>query len=565
MDSEFIEKSYMTEGKHRYWPYINAIGFAMVFELFFLVVLYKAFQVPITHDEAYTALIYPKYSYWQLMMYPSSYTNNHILNTLLVKLLISMFGLEQWLVRLPNILAFLVYTLAVFRITRSVTRRDSPLFLLGAVLFLCSSYFLDFFSLCRGYGLSNSFCALSISFLLTGAKQGKTRDLWLAFLFGLLASYANFSSLIFWVSVTAMVFFYLFWSFRDSIRKLALHLALLAVSCIGYGLLILSPILKMQQDNMFRFFSAANFYSDTMLNLAHHIRTGDFSITWADHLIAVLLIGAVLTNVLYILFRFMKAHRDPEWFRQPAFITGMAVLLTVLVNVLQHILLKTPYLSGRIGLFYFPLFISALVAFLGTFMPLKRQAIAGMASILVSCGLLVNLGGTLSLRSVQEWWFDANTFTVLDLLNTVEKDHVVRLHTDWTYYPSFAFYKKTGRMPNIILEEYNEQLDSNSKADYYYAYSYNYNALKSRFEPFWEAGNTPMLMKATRHLDLTAGELEHQDIEQVSIYKSFIRKNPGWVHVIAQKAVARRITFDEMLTRDAMYMVAVQTNKRYHQ
>ena len=79
------------------------------FLILFSFILYKAVHLPITHDEFASSVYYPAFGVWEIMMYPDYWPNNHILNTLLVKLSESVFGIEPWSVRLPNLLAFIFF------------------------------------------------------------------------------------------------------------------------------------------------------------------------------------------------------------------------------------------------------------------------------------------------------------------------------------------------------------------------------------------------------------------------------------------------------------------------
>ena len=97
------------------------------------------------------------------MMFPDNWPNNHILNTLLVKYSIALFGAHSWSVRLPNLLSFLLFAWAVYRIACLLNPRSFWL-PVTAVLFFANPYLLDFFGLSRGYGLSVALEMTAISF-----------------------------------------------------------------------------------------------------------------------------------------------------------------------------------------------------------------------------------------------------------------------------------------------------------------------------------------------------------------------------------------------------------------
>ena len=114
---------------------INIFFFFLLIELLFLLIIYKVFHVPITHDETATTELTHDYNYWQIMMNPNNNPNNHILNALFTKFFIWALGAKQWVVRLPNLHSFLVYAFAVFKINKTVLKTSSIFFIPATILF----------------------------------------------------------------------------------------------------------------------------------------------------------------------------------------------------------------------------------------------------------------------------------------------------------------------------------------------------------------------------------------------------------------------------------------------
>ena len=147
---------------------LNRYALILAIGIITILLLYKAVHIPILKDEWETPVKYINHSVWDIMMYTSNSPNNHILNTLLVKLFVFVFGSrDQLILRLPNILSFLIYGCAVFRINRVVLKEDSYFFIPASLFFMVNTYLLDFFGLCRGYGLSSSLALLSVSFMVS--------------------------------------------------------------------------------------------------------------------------------------------------------------------------------------------------------------------------------------------------------------------------------------------------------------------------------------------------------------------------------------------------------------
>ena len=70
----------------------------------------KAYRLSFTHDESYTYLHYVHQGFMDIISYKTPYTNNHILNTVLIKYFEELFGKSELIYRMPNILAFILYS-----------------------------------------------------------------------------------------------------------------------------------------------------------------------------------------------------------------------------------------------------------------------------------------------------------------------------------------------------------------------------------------------------------------------------------------------------------------------
>lgn len=122
--------------------------------LLFVYVVLRAIYVPTFHDEAATFFHYlvpgkflPYSAHWD--------ANNHILNSALAYLSYKTFGTELIWIRLPNVLAFLIYGFYSFRLCSGLKNQ-----LIRALTFLAlltAAFPLEFFSQARGYGMSLAF------------------------------------------------------------------------------------------------------------------------------------------------------------------------------------------------------------------------------------------------------------------------------------------------------------------------------------------------------------------------------------------------------------------------
>ncbi|MDO8898819.1 MAG: hypothetical protein Q7V19_14310, partial [Bacteroidales bacterium] len=122
--------------------------------------------------------------------------NNHLINTWLIRQSTRLSGSNSELaLRFPNVLAFLVYGIAVWLILKP-WKNNPLLYFSGYGLLLLNPYMIDFFSLARGYGLALAFGLMAIYFFVKTREPGQmkyfARDFFFSMLFSLLAAWSNF-------------------------------------------------------------------------------------------------------------------------------------------------------------------------------------------------------------------------------------------------------------------------------------------------------------------------------------------------------------------------------------
>ena len=105
--------------------------------------------------------------------------NNHLLNTLLVKLMTGAFGEREWAIRLPAVLFGIATIPTMYWVARSAASRVASLF---AALLLAVSYHHIFFSQnARGYSGYLLFSLLSTGFLIRGLEADRLW-IWIGYL-----------------------------------------------------------------------------------------------------------------------------------------------------------------------------------------------------------------------------------------------------------------------------------------------------------------------------------------------------------------------------------------------
>jgi len=124
---------------------------------------YRAWRQAITIDEATTCNTYVS-GPWSLLAAPYD-VNNHVLFTICAKLSVLAFGISEFTLRLPSVLAGLLLILGVFDLLQQTVR--SPSLRWAAFIAVClHPLMLDFSIAARGYGMSEAFFVWAVCYAL---------------------------------------------------------------------------------------------------------------------------------------------------------------------------------------------------------------------------------------------------------------------------------------------------------------------------------------------------------------------------------------------------------------
>lgn len=474
----------------------NKYSILILFSTCFLLVLYKALTIPITHDECATTVHYLNFSYWEIMMYPDSWPNNHILNTISVKFLAGLFSKEQWVVRIPNLIGFWIYAYSIYLFLKIVFKPESKLFLIGGVIFLLNFYLLDFFSLSRGYGLSCAFVSLSAVYIVKSFLQKKDYYMWFALLAAIVGSYANFTALVYLMAVCLVFQLYFFQKSSYQFKKIfSFNNLFFLLVCIGYGFLIITPILKMQRDNQFKYWTSEGFVKETLVTTIDHFKYGSQELSKYDSSTIAIIISITIVLIEFFWFYRLIRHKVfSEAFTNPVFISNTILLVTAMINILNCTITNTPNLNGRTALLFYPLFSMVICSLLAVLN--KTNVLLQLFFCYVIFGFTNwHFRDTFKIHSVREWWFDENTFQVMEILRNDTKCQKINLRTNWLFHPSFNFYVYTGKFNDLYLHGYDKNVDVNSDAEYYYVIQEDLSKLESKYYQIARLASDRYLLK----------------------------------------------------------------------
>jgi hypothetical protein len=408
------------------------------------------------------------------MMYPSAWPSNHILNTLCIKVSEHFLGIEPWTVKLPNILAFFFFFGTMYQLADRYFKRSILLFLLPFAIMFCNPFLLDFFGLARGYGMSNALMGGSVYCLLRYISSVQFRWYALSIIFAMLAAYANFTLLIYWVALQGVLIIVSLVDAIDSKRPATTFLyplAFLLLLAFAFLALCYQPLYKMQSTNQFVYWSKSSFFTNTLIDQVDKFRYGTWHFNKPSIYFAYIVVALIMCIGLRVVWK-IKAQRQASM-HDPLVILFLLLMMVFGINMLQSVILGTPYLTTRTALSYYVLFAFVLMFWvrdLSLRAPLARMTIVPV----VLASFCFNLAFAFNMKSVMEWWFDAHTYEVMDYLQNYKKAHAgmdtVDLNTTWIFNTSFNFYTFTGHAPWLKLSALHTDVDTASQTRFLLCY-----------------------------------------------------------------------------------------------
>lgn len=430
--------------------------FAILSLLLFLYCLLRAAGLSMTHDESSTVLNYTYLTFRNIVSNQPPSANNHILNTLLVKMLTGIAN-DKVLIRLPNLLAGALYLFFACRLLQ----RLAPGFreqLLGFALLALNQYMLEFFSLGRGYGLSLGFMMGSLYYAQRFREEGQLRPLAWSAGFCILACYSNMVMLNYFVALAGAVNLHLLLPFRSIGWKAwrRANAVLMAAALILAGLLY-GPIRAMLQEGAFYYGGSRGILEDTFTSLMQNYLGprnyfGESTRELILFPVYILLILGVSRNVM----RGIEEKR----FTAAAFFTSI-FLLMALSNYVQFEWMGTKYLIQRTALLYFPAM--ALVIF---FLFRGSPSWAGLALALI---IGLHFLDRANVKFTQEWWFDQHAEEVFEYLAEKEgKEDKFVVGTQWMFGATLEYYRVSRGYDRIMELKWEREMSGSKEFDYYY-------------------------------------------------------------------------------------------------
>lgn len=376
-------------------------------------IILRAWMLPITVDESTTAVIHVQRTVLDTLTYSTEANpNNHILNTLLIKLFTGLFGWWPVVVRLPVLIGGFLYLWAANMLSKRFSEQ-SRVRLFAFVALLGNPYVLEFFALARGYGLGAGLMLVALWQTWLFLEENSGRRMRNAVLAAGLAVYANFTLVLFFGPFMALLMM-ANWQLNPSGTEFwRRSRSTLPVLAAFFGLWYL-PLSRLSQHPEMNFFTNIGTLVDAVqdsVKAATHSSPyfGDDTVqilTWAAILFSIFVWRAAVWRWIRAGFQFAS---DPRVFLV-ALLPG-----AIITNIIVVQLADTHYLQARLAIFYYPLFALQLGVAAAWFLERWQKVVwASMASVVLL--ISINMQRNVNLWIASEWWFDPGTYLVIDYL-----------------------------------------------------------------------------------------------------------------------------------------------------
>ena len=435
----------------------------------FLIALARACLQSITLDEAGTVLGFALKP-WPAHWWPAS--DNHVLNTVLERLAIAIFGVSILSVRLPALMGAAIYIVSALCLVRALLANAA----LEVIFFICLVYnpmILDYLVAARGYSLAIGFFLAAIAVLTFSKSRDHDRhrlhrsaagiSVLLAF-----TCAANFSFSIAAAIALVASYIWLLWPYRNDPGERARLGAWILIPGLAVGFVICGSVISSFPK------SELYFGSRSMAEMGSGFASGSFDalnpnvlnpwlMSWLKPAGKVMPYVALVGGLFLLAWSEIVGRRNRgnelgqssnftrNFVRVVFLISSAALLLHWLVFRLLHI----PLPKDRTGLFFLPLWTLTVCGSLAAILQTKTARLVprlGIAMLVIIAAYFV---GCLRLGYFKEWKFDSDTKQLYWILNDLhQRCGIDKFAIDWRYHLPLNFYREVYR--SYGLKEFSE-------------------------------------------------------------------------------------------------------------
>jgi len=472
----------------------NRLIFLFIGTLAFVYILIRAVTLGFTYDEVWTIDWFVPLPVMEIVNYTPASSNNHMLNTLLIKLMFIIGGESEFVARIPNVLGGLMFITFAYKIT---SRHLKPFIGICAfLLLLLNPFLLDFFSLARGYGLALGFQMWSLCYLVLFVRERRQRYASISLIAATLAVLSNWALMNYWIVlfgiVTALPF--LFRNLYPQKKQVAFNF----VTALTLLALAYEPIRKLMDKGELYYGGENGLYDDTFTSLTKY--------TFYSHFETPAMMLALDCFLVIFLLIVLAAFYFNRIFHTPKNVLLALLALSITSVVVQHYVLDTLYILDRTALYLVPITFLILCFSVNEF-SVKWVPKVVMVTVVAAFGL--NFFARANFYKTTLWSFDSHTEEILETLNEQGKrtNDTLKVEISWVFASTFGYYSSRNKYPYI---QFVHKETDTSRVFVDYLVNLEHGLPKSGYNPFSPKMRYPLHYKWKEYPE-----------EQVIIYRVF--------------------------------------------
>lgn len=420
----------------------------------FTYVLVRSILINVTYDEAWTLRVFVSEKIFNIFTYNPCDANHHLLNTLLIKGLFSIFPDTLFVSRIPNLLASIVFIYYAYRISSQFL--NPKLGWICFALLLFNPFLIDYFSQARGYGLALGFQLASIYYLFCFSEDFKIGNIVRMLVFSTLAALSVFIFINFYIACGCIVFLIILLNFKKiEYKKIIL---LYFVGVILLAAIIFIPIRQLIINKSLYYGGNMNFYVDSLMSLTQFSLYLHNSSPVVEIVLNIFLV-VLISSVIYSFFFKNKIISVKD-------IIITILILCVIAVIFQFYFLKTLYIIDRGMLYFYPFLILTLCLSIQSF---SHKKISNVIYILL-IAFAFNFGRNINFNKTAMNYFEAHTLRILEEINKegVKNNKINKIDFSWPFGSSINYYATHKNFQNLeFVKNYYDRNSVNPNFDYY--------------------------------------------------------------------------------------------------
>jgi hypothetical protein len=440
----------------------------------FLYAMLRAYSMPLTHDEVLTIGLFTGLPW--LDIFTAFLANNHLLNTLIVKLVLMTGSSSELLLRSSALLGLALYLVFIWLLLKQFVK-NNYIFAGGILLLTLNPYLLDFFSLERGYGLALGLAMGGLYFVIKAWQRPSWLSWLLATVLLILSITANLAFVNFGIALIATVVLVGAYFAKQTVGQKHWYLYLRSLLLPAGISMILSlfaayvPIRELISRHELYIGGVRGFWADTVRSLIDSV---GYHQPYAGFWTIAVLILVILTGVGACLWLGRQMYQRRKLNVAGQYLLFWFVLLAMIGSIIfvQHTMLGMNVPAGRTALYLLPLFGFLFVALWQNLLAQKNckfliRLIFGGLTILT----LLHFVLCLNLQTTYDWSYDASDRAVVNDLADLEQDlpstGKLTLGAVWFFEPGLNYYlAQFGMFDKFNFVRREQALGSDY--DYYY-------------------------------------------------------------------------------------------------